>query len=69
MTLSEFKAWLEGFSTSFIDGAPDAEQWAAIASKLDRVIAEKISQPPQTFPPIGKPWFGDLPPMRTWYSH
>lgn len=35
MTISEFKAWLDGFSASFKDGAPDAEQWKRIKQKLD----------------------------------
>ena len=37
MTLSEFQAWLEGFSASFQGGAPDKEQWEAIKAKLKRV--------------------------------
>ncbi|APX70742.1 MULTISPECIES: hypothetical protein [unclassified Brucella] len=37
MTLNEFKAWLEGYSASFEDGAPNADQWAKIAEKLDTV--------------------------------
>lgn len=33
MTLSEFRAWLDGFSAAMGD-APTAEQWAAIKAKL-----------------------------------
>jgi hypothetical protein len=33
MTISEFKAWLEGFSEG-IDGAPSPEQWARIQEKV-----------------------------------
>lgn len=36
MTLSEFKAWLDGFGAA-IDGAPSADQWDAIKAKLAEV--------------------------------
>lgn len=38
MTLAEFKAWLEGYSASFKDGAPNAEQWAEIKRRLDAAL-------------------------------
>lgn len=37
MTLAEFKAWLDGYEASF-NGAPNAEQWAAIKSKMATVV-------------------------------
>lgn len=36
MTISEFKAWLDGYSIAIID-APTPEQWVMIKSKLDLV--------------------------------
>ncbi len=36
MTIEEFKAWVDGFSTA-IDGAPTAEQWGVIRAKLEAV--------------------------------
>lgn len=46
MNLQEFKAWLEGYSASFVDGVPNAEQWATVAEKLRNVQ-------PLTFAPYG----------------
>lgn len=37
MTLSEFKAWLDGYGAA-IQGAPTEEQWGVIQKKLDEVI-------------------------------
>ena len=54
MTLSEFNAWLEGYSASFIDGCPNVDQWGAIKAKLATVqpvrfdpakMPEKLGQP------------------------
>lgn len=74
MTLAEFKAWLEGYSASFTDGVPSAEQWQVISRKLQGVQA--ISLP--VFSPYGprapdtmthtldviRPYFvGDPPPV------
>ncbi|KAB2708321.1 hypothetical protein [Brucella intermedia] len=53
MTLNEFKAWLEGYSASFVDGAPNADQWAKINEKLGSVkmVAEiKPSYAPNPLP-------------------
>jgi hypothetical protein len=36
MTVSEFKAWLDGFSAA-INGAPSQEQWEAIKGKLSTI--------------------------------
>lgn len=37
MTLAEFKAWLEGYSTSFAHDKPDLEQWITIKERLSQV--------------------------------
>jgi hypothetical protein len=37
MTVSEFKAWLEGFETALGGNPPSADQWAAIKAKLAKV--------------------------------
>ena len=46
MNLAEFKAWLEGYSASFRDGAPNAEQWAEIQKRIAQVQ-------PLSFAPYG----------------
>jgi len=43
MTLSEFKAWLEGYSEAFTDGVPNADQWAKVQAKLGKI--DKIVAP------------------------
>lgn len=53
MTLSEFKAWLEGYSEAFTGGAPNADQWAKINEKLGlvKMVAEiKPSYAPNPLP-------------------
>jgi hypothetical protein len=50
MTLSEFKAWMEGFSVAIGD-APSAEQWKAILAKLDGVESYKFMA--AAIPPSG----------------
>ena len=47
MTLSEFKAWLDGFSEAMGE-APTPEQWAKIKRKLDDVQLF----PAQIIPPV-----------------
>lgn len=37
MTLSEFHAWLEGYSASFKGGSPNPEQWTQIVNRLANV--------------------------------
>jgi len=41
MTLSEFKAWLDGYCESFEpeNGVPNGEQWNTIKEKLESVTA------------------------------
>jgi hypothetical protein len=43
MTLNEFKAWLDGFSSA-IDGAPTEKQWEIIMQKLANVTTEVVTQ-------------------------
>lgn len=50
MTLQEFKAWLEGYSAGFMDGVPNAEQWAAVAEKLRNVQPIRLDGPVTPFP-------------------
>ena len=41
MTLSEFKAWFEGFTES-MDGPPNAAQWERIQSKIATIDDKPI---------------------------
>jgi hypothetical protein len=53
MTISEFQAWLEGYSASFGE-APSADQWAEIKGRIARL--QVVSFPPTrewTGAPIG----------------
>ena len=45
MTLSEFKAWREGFNEA-INGAPNKEQWEVIKDKLIQVWPDIIDRGP-----------------------
>lgn len=59
MTLSEFRAWLDGFSEGVGD-APTPEQWQRIQQKLAEVIEIAPAPPPAQWPtrePVpGLPW-------------
>jgi len=44
MTLSEFKAWLEGYEESFVNG-PNTKQWDKIKEKLNSI---SLVKPPVT---------------------
>lgn len=46
MTLAEFKAWLEGYRASFVDGVPSAEQWVEVQKRIKDVV-------PLNFAPYG----------------
>jgi hypothetical protein len=54
MTVSEFKAWLEGLETALGGNPPSAEQWAAIKAKIS-----KVSDAPKVA-------YRDVMPSRTW---
>lgn len=60
MTLSEFQAWLEGYSEAFTSGAPTAAQWAKIQEKLKSVKLVKTPEPVTTVSSVKKPI--DWPP-------
>ena len=48
VTLSEFKAWLEGVEELQPDGwAPNAEQWDLIRTKIHNIKQEKPPEPSQ----------------------
>lgn len=50
MTLNEFKAWLEGYEESFVEGEPNADQYARIKEKLAKVAAPASVSVRQTPP-------------------
>ncbi len=52
MTLSEFKAWLDGFSEAIQESAPTPNQWKTIQEKL-----ETVEQPALTLPKITGPLY------------
>lgn len=54
MTLSEFKAWLEGYSESFVQGAPTVEQWTKVQDKLATV--DVVVLPAAPYNPPTLPW-------------
>lgn len=63
MTVSEFKAWLDGFSEA-IDGVPTAEQWAKIKAKVNDLRSNVVPSVPPHFPAGVRPRLGE--PMVTW---
>ena len=58
MTISEFRAWLEGFSEA-IGEAPTAEQWEKIKEKIGTIAAPPVPllAPLMQYPPhMSPPW-------------
>lgn len=55
MSVSEFKAWLEGFEEAMGGNPPSADQWKAIKAKLARVEPLKVA-------------YRDALPSRAWPS-
>lgn len=43
MTLSEFKAWFEGY-TEALDGAPDEKQWKRIKAQVAKIDGTPLTQ-------------------------
>lgn len=43
MTLSEFKAWFEGF-TECMDGAPDQDQWKRIKARVKEIDGVNVTK-------------------------
>lgn len=69
MTLAEFKAWLEGYSASFKDGAPNAEQWAEIKRRMDAAQPISIEQAPAPYVPVNPhPPAEPLRPLRPYVA-
>ena len=64
MTISEFRAWLEGFEEA-IDGAPTQKQWKKIKQRLDSVRADAPVTIPSPFviERYPRPWW---PPGIVW---
>jgi hypothetical protein len=62
MTISEFRAWLEGFECSFQDGVPNAEQWGAVKARMARVGPLPAPSAPLVMPKgAGAIWpYGDI---------
>jgi hypothetical protein len=44
MTLSEFKAWFEGF-TEDMSGAPNKKQWDRIKARVTEITGQSVSYP------------------------
>ncbi len=43
MTLTEFKAWFEGY-TENLDGTPNTKQWKRIKSRISKLNGEAITE-------------------------
>lgn len=60
MTLSEFKAWFEGFTES-MDGPPSLKQWERIQGRVKEITGAPVSYPVfvDRYLPAVKPWWAD----------
>lgn len=76
MTLSEFKAWFEGFSEG-IDKVPNAKQFEKIKAKVAEINGAPITQTifvDRYVRPYPSHWehpyatWGDPHPLKTWYG-
>ncbi|MNL34378.1 hypothetical protein D3C87_1563490 [compost metagenome] len=47
MTVSEFKAWLEGFEEAMGGNPPSIDQWKAIKAKLAKI--DGVLKPPVVY--------------------
>ena len=60
MTISEFKAWLEGFEAAMGD-SPTSEQWEAIKAKIAQLRAVDVAPLPSGYkwrePYKRNPWW------------
>lgn len=59
MTLSEFKAWFEGF-TDGMDGPPPEKQWKKIKARVAEITGEPITAPifiDRYWPRLSRPWW------------
>lgn len=57
MTLSEFKAWFEGF-TEAIDGQPNKKQWKRICERVAQIDGEVTTYPVYVDRYWPRPWHG-----------
>lgn len=58
MTINEVRAFIEGIEYGFVDGKPNAKQWAAIKGKLNRLAEVKPAEPDNSeFTPV---WTGPV---------
>ena len=70
MTLSEFKAWLEGFSEAFNGKAPNQKQWAKIQERLGQVDVQETIQIQPIYPLREiRPWWPNTWITWTGYSN
>lgn len=65
MTLSEFKAWLEGFEEAMGGNPPSSDQWRTIKEKLKRV---EIVKPPVFREERPRAWLENPGPLVARYS-
>lgn len=62
MTLTEFKAWLDGFCENLpAGGAPTAEQFTKIRAKLATVTGDTVRFDPPPMTPV--PWYDPSRPF------
>jgi len=69
MTLSEFKAWLEGYRHSFeggYDGRPTKEQWDEIKARMEQIALIKPVVPTPHYVPSIKDVMPT--PAKVWYG-
>ncbi len=67
MTLSEFKAWFEGY-TEGLESAPTKAQFERIKEKVKEISGEPVTERvfiDRYWSTISRPW---SPPMYTWLS-
>lgn len=56
MTLSEFKAWFEGYTDGMGDQPPNAKQWEAIKAKVGKITGERTTYPVFVDRYVPAPW-------------
>ena len=69
MTLSEFKAWFEGF-TETMDGPPNSKQWARIQKRIAEIDGEPVPQRviERHYHDYHRWWPSRTAPSRPWYG-
>jgi hypothetical protein len=66
MTISEFHAWLDGYSASFTDGTPNADQWVKVLEKIASL--KPLILPAPATPPLWPTTAPALPYTPNWRS-